>query len=124
MRTDFETAAAVLGVGKSLAYELVRAGEFPTRPAVRLDRGVMQLAADGVLLRSLPNPLPPAEQARLRDARHAGQTLDVETADTTWRIYDADLLLAEVPHHHEGDRQIQGPQTRTTPPVGACDRHR
>jgi hypothetical protein len=33
---------------------------------------VLQLAADGVLLRSLPNPLAPAEIARIRDARPAG----------------------------------------------------
>lgn len=42
------------------------------RPTVRLDRGVLQLVADGVLLRSLPNPLTPTEQARIRDARPAG----------------------------------------------------
>ncbi|MEU1747362.1 IS481 family transposase [Micromonospora arida] len=42
------------------------------RVTVRLDRGLMQITADGVLLRSLPNPLTPAEQARIRDARPAG----------------------------------------------------
>ena len=42
------------------------------RVTVRIDRGVLQLAADGVLLRSLPNPLTPAEIARIRDARPAG----------------------------------------------------
>jgi hypothetical protein len=39
---------------------------------VRLDGGLLQLVSDGVLLRSLPNPLTPAEQARIRDARPAG----------------------------------------------------
>jgi hypothetical protein len=42
------------------------------RLTVRLDRGLLQLVDQGVLLRSLPNPLTPAEQARLRDARPAG----------------------------------------------------
>jgi hypothetical protein len=42
------------------------------RVTVRLDRGLLQLVADGVLLRSLPNPLDAAEIARLRDARPAG----------------------------------------------------
>jgi hypothetical protein len=42
------------------------------RVTVRLDGSLLQLIADGVLLRSLPNPLTPAEQARLRDARPAG----------------------------------------------------
>jgi hypothetical protein len=42
------------------------------RVTIRIDRGVMQLAADGVLLRSLPNPLSAAEIARIRDARPAG----------------------------------------------------
>jgi hypothetical protein len=27
---------------------------------------------------------------------HAGRTLTVDTADTTWRIYDGDSLVAEV----------------------------
>src|SRR5919112_1222407 len=42
------------------------------RLTVRLDRGLLQLVDEGVLLRSLPNPLTPAELARLRDARPAG----------------------------------------------------
>jgi len=42
------------------------------RVTVRIDRGVLQLAAAGVLLRSLPNPLTPAQIARIRDARPAG----------------------------------------------------
>lgn len=104
------------------------------RVTVRLDGSLLQIVDQGVLLRSLPNPLTPAEQARLRDARpagpapqpaaepvrvqrrvscrgalvvagqrihlgirHAGRTLDVEEADNTWRVYDGDQLLAEVP---------------------------
>ncbi|WP_446220566.1 IS481 family transposase [Micromonospora sp. IBHARD004] len=43
------------------------------RVTVRLDRGVMHLLdTDRTLLRSLPNPLVLAEQARIRDARPAG----------------------------------------------------
>ncbi|MFD6664467.1 IS481 family transposase [Micromonospora chalcea] len=42
------------------------------RVTVRLDRGLMQITAAGVLLRSLPNPLSAAEIARIRDARPAG----------------------------------------------------
>ncbi|MGN9919140.1 hypothetical protein [Micromonospora palomenae] len=104
------------------------------RVTVRLDRGLMQITADGVLLRSLPNPLTPAEAASIRDARpagppptpnpqpvrvrrrvscrgalviagqrihvgiaHAGATLTVEAADTTFRVHDGDQLLTEVP---------------------------
>lgn len=104
------------------------------RVTVRLDRGLMQITTDGILLRSLPNPLAPAEIARIRDARpagpppapapepvrverrvscrgalviagqrihvgiaHAGATLTVEAADTTFRIHDGDQLLTEVP---------------------------
>jgi hypothetical protein len=104
------------------------------RLTVRLDRGLLQLVDEGVLLRSLPNPLSPTEQARLRDARpagpppapaaepqrvqrrvscrgalvvagqrihvgivHAGRTLSIEAANSTWRIYDdEDGLIAEV----------------------------
>jgi len=39
------------------------------RVTVRLDRGLLQLVDDGTLLRSLPSPLTPTEQARIRDAR-------------------------------------------------------
>lgn len=42
------------------------------RVTVRLDRGLMQITADSVLLRSLSNPLSTAEIARFRDARSAG----------------------------------------------------
>ncbi|MEU1395610.1 IS481 family transposase [Micromonospora zamorensis] len=104
------------------------------RVTVRLDRGLLQITADGVLLRSLPNPLTAAEIACIRDARpagppptpasepmrverrvtcrgalviagqrihvgnaHAGATLTVEAADTTFRVHDGDQLLLEVP---------------------------
>jgi len=103
------------------------------RVTVRLDQGLLQLVQDGVLLRSLPNPLTSADLARLRDARpagppprvpvdlvrverrisargslavagqrihigmvHAGHTVTVEAADTTWRVYHGDELLTEV----------------------------
>ncbi|MER6590889.1 IS481 family transposase [Micromonospora purpureochromogenes] len=43
------------------------------RVTIRLDHGVLHLLdADRTLLRSLPNPLTPQEQARIRDARPAG----------------------------------------------------
>jgi hypothetical protein len=42
------------------------------RITVRLDAGLLQLVDDGVLLRSLPNPLTTVEQTRIRDARPAG----------------------------------------------------
>lgn len=43
------------------------------RATIRLDRGVLHLLdTDRALLRSLPKPLAPAEQARIRDARPAG----------------------------------------------------
>jgi hypothetical protein len=35
--TDVETAGAVLGIGRSKAYELAKAGEFPVR-VVRIGR--------------------------------------------------------------------------------------
>ena len=103
------------------------------RVSIRIDHGVMQVVADGVLLRSLPNPLAPADLTRIRDARpagpppqpapeaqrvqrrvscrgaiavahqrihvgmtHTGRTLDVEAADTTFRVYDVDQLITEV----------------------------
>jgi hypothetical protein len=104
------------------------------RIIARLGHGVLHiLDLDRTLLRSLPNPLTAAEQARIRGARpggpppipaaeplrverrvssrgalmvatqrvqvgiaHAGRTLTVEAADTTWRIHDDHGLVAEV----------------------------
>lgn len=46
---------------------------------------------------------------------HAGATLAVETADTTFRVHDVDQLLTEVPPHHlQALCPVQGPHTRTT----------
>ena len=42
------------------------------RVTVRIDRGLLQVADHGIPLRSLPNPLTPAECGRIRDARPAG----------------------------------------------------
>jgi hypothetical protein len=122
-------AVALAGRQRPVGYHF--AGR---RVTVRIDRGVLQLVDDGVLLRSLPNPLTTAELARIRDARpagpppipapepvrverrissrgalsvagqrihvgmvHAGRTVTVEEADTTFRIHDGGQLLAEVP---------------------------
>jgi hypothetical protein len=121
-------AVALAGRQRSVGYHF--AGR---RVTVRIDRGLLQLVADGVLLRSLPNPLTPAELARIHDARpagpppipspeplrverridcrgalvvagqrihagmvHAGRTVTVETADTTFRVYHGGELLIEV----------------------------
>jgi hypothetical protein len=48
---------------------------------------------------------------------HAGRTVTVEDADTTFRVYDGDQLIGGVPDHHQTDRPVQSPQTRTTPQV-------
>lgn len=40
MTTDLETAASVLGIGRTLAYDLARTGDFPVR-LLRLGRRVL-----------------------------------------------------------------------------------
>jgi hypothetical protein len=40
MTTDLETAAAIIGIGRTLAYDLARDGEFPVR-LLRLGRRVV-----------------------------------------------------------------------------------
>ncbi len=40
MTTDVETAAAIIGIGRTLAYDLVKAGQFPIR-LHRLGRRVL-----------------------------------------------------------------------------------
>jgi hypothetical protein len=65
------------------------------RLTVQLDHGVLQFIAEGVLLRSLPNPLTPAEQARIRDARPAGPppTLAPEPLRVQRRVSSRDTLM-------------------------------
>ncbi|WP_423203117.1 IS481 family transposase [Krasilnikovia cinnamomea] len=103
------------------------------RVTVRLDHRVLHLLdTDRTLLRSLPNPLTPAQVARIPNARpggpaptpaagplrvdrkvssrgsiciarqkiqvgigHAGHTVTVEEADTTFRVYHGEQLLTE-----------------------------
>jgi hypothetical protein len=40
MTTDLPTAAAVLGIGRTLAFDLARTGQFPVR-LIRLGRRVL-----------------------------------------------------------------------------------
>ena len=40
MTTDVETAAAIMGIGRTLAYELARPDQFPVR-LIRLGRRVV-----------------------------------------------------------------------------------
>jgi hypothetical protein len=117
------------------------------RLTVRLDRGLLQLVDQGSLVRSLPNPLTPVEQARIRDARpagpppvpateplrvdrrvscrgalvvagqrihvgivHAGHTLSVEAADTTWRVTTTTAWSPRPP----APRRIPSPGSKST----------
>jgi hypothetical protein len=66
------TVNAVGAVGLAGRQQPVGYHYAGRRVTVRLDQGLLQLVQDGVLLRSLPNPLTTDEQARLRDARPAG----------------------------------------------------
>ncbi len=58
------TAAQVLGIGRTVAYELVRAGRFPT-PVLRVGGQVKVPTAPLLDLLGLAEPpLPPAPPAR------------------------------------------------------------
>jgi excisionase family DNA binding protein len=61
---DVTTAAQVLGIGRSLAYQLVRTGQWPT-PVLRVGRLVKIPTAP--LVRLLEQPIPDAHpQAEVR----------------------------------------------------------
>ncbi|MFB9361975.1 helix-turn-helix transcriptional regulator [Actinoplanes nipponensis] len=47
MATDIETAASVLGIGRTTAYTLARSGDFPT-PVIRVGRRYV-VAVEGLL---------------------------------------------------------------------------
>lgn len=64
MTTDLETAASIFGIGRTLAYDLLRAGQFPV-PPLRLGRRVLIpiagiLAVLGTPVQDLPSDQPPA----------------------------------------------------------------
>ena len=47
MATDIETAASVLGIGRTTAYTLARSGDFPV-PVIRIGRRYV-VAVEGLL---------------------------------------------------------------------------
>jgi hypothetical protein len=55
VRTDLETAGSVLGVGRTVAHELARRGEFPVR-VLRLGRRYVVPTADLIEVLGLPPP--------------------------------------------------------------------
>lgn len=60
MTTDLATAADIIGISRTLAYELARSGQFPVR-RLRLGRRVVIPTAD--LLTYLTREGPPASDA-------------------------------------------------------------
>jgi len=59
---DLATAAAVLGVGRTAAYELVRTDRWPT-PVIRVGKLIRVPTAPLLILLGLAPALPPAEGA-------------------------------------------------------------
>ena len=72
---DVETAGRMLGVGRGLAYELVRTGRWPT-PVLRLGRSIKIPTAPLLALLGQPSGQPPVSasavmpQAAPRLGRH------------------------------------------------------
>ena len=71
--TTLPTAAAILGIGRTLAYELVAAGQFPT-PVVRAGTRVIVPVAPLLKLLHADDDLTGA--AGLADGEQAGGRLD------------------------------------------------
>ncbi len=57
MTTDLETAAEIIGIGRTLAYELARDGAFPVR-LIRLGRRVLVPTSDILALLATPVVVP------------------------------------------------------------------
>lgn len=68
---DMPTAAEILGIGKGLAYDLVRRGEFPT-PILRIGRFIKVPTAPLIALVGAGAAIP--------DSAEPGQTADVDVA--------------------------------------------
>jgi hypothetical protein len=63
---DLRTAAAVLDIGRTAAYELVRTGQWPT-PVLRLGRRIKVPTAPLLALLGLSTPLPPPSRPTSND---------------------------------------------------------
>lgn len=89
------------------------------RVTVRLDHGLMQITADGVLLRSLPSPLTPAEIARIRDTRPAGPppTPSSEPVRVQRRVSCRGVLVIAGQRIHDGDRLLTEVPRTTVKPI-------
>ena len=59
MTTDLETAAAILGIGRTLAYELAKNNEFPIR-LLRLGRRVLIPTTDLLTYLGVDYPVTPS----------------------------------------------------------------
>jgi hypothetical protein len=93
MTTDVETAAQILGIGRSLAYDLVRADEFPVR-LIRLRRRVLlafQVSASrwGFPVSMSPRelPQPPSSTARVARAAFARPALAMRVRDELRELF-------------------------------------
>jgi hypothetical protein len=78
---------------------------------------VLQLAADGVLLRRLPNPLTPAEVGLIRDARPAGPP-PVPATEPVWverRVSSPGALVVAGQRIHVG--MVHAARTLTVEPA-------
>ncbi|MFB9361978.1 helix-turn-helix domain-containing protein [Actinoplanes nipponensis] len=60
--TDVETAASVLGIGRTTAYTLARSGEFPA-PVIRVGERYV-VSGEGLLTVLCPGDAPQALDAR------------------------------------------------------------
>jgi len=58
MTTDIDTAAAILGIGRTLAFELAKADRFPVR-LVRLGRRVVVPVPELLRFLGAGDPVPP-----------------------------------------------------------------
>jgi hypothetical protein len=96
--TDLVTAGRALGLGRTRAYELARAGQFPC-PVIRAGRGWRVPTAGLLAVLGLPVPGLPGRAASL-DAPRPAERGSVGPADST----AAPAMSGGAAHDHGGPR--------------------
>jgi hypothetical protein len=101
--TDLPTAACVLGIGRTLAYDLVRAGQFPV-PVIRAGKRVIVPVAPLLKLLHVDAPDSGGGDTGTRLDRQREPSVDATTspADSARRHHRADR---RGDHHDDGDHR-------------------
>lgn len=82
VRTDLETACSVLGIGRTVGFDLARRGDFPT-PVIKVSTRWVVPVAPLLRLLELADNAPDTQQAPPAEGDAAAQILDLAKKQET-----------------------------------------